>query len=608
VKAALALSFAPSYERPRRDALVRRARAAVSRLATTDARVVESDDGSLVVAELANDDVLEPEGGGFAILGARAVANLDGAPVTPRQLLPLASEAVRVPGAFDHVAPPFGALLRMGPNAPVVGVTDSRGLRHLSLWQGDGVAAVSTSALALAATVRAPIDEHAIGDWATSGFLLLDRTMWRGIRRLRPSEAVALRAGQVEISPPVTTEFPAPFRSRADAVDAGVAVLRGIVGEMVDAHPDCTLELSAGLDSRTVLAAVAPERRRGLRAFTLSSPGSVEEDVAAQLAALSGLDHHVVTREALYAETADQLAARAEIAAQQRDCYANPLAVAALDYAEDSLPQSPRLNGQAAEFAQGRFYPAIPGRALERLPARGRFAAWQLDLVARTRFFVNHRVEAELFRGNFLADAERAFLADVRDVGSGASNLARATEAVYHELRVRGWVSAEYGTSSLRRHVLAPFFHPRYLAWARAVRPHLKQGASVFAEMLARLDPELAAVPINGGLTAFEIARTDPAMRARKTGRTVQKLGRKVAQKAQRREKSPVSARDLAPAVLESWAARPGALDALAAVDALDQRVLEDLSSGRRTSTSGTVALLVNLRSALEFVAAVPDD
>jgi asparagine synthase (glutamine-hydrolysing) len=201
----------------------------------------------------------------------------------------------------------------------------------------------------------------------------------------------------------------------------------------------------------------------------------------------------------------------------------------------------------------------------------------------------------------------RGLIDDVHRVAGGETNLARATEALYLRVRMRGWVSAEYGTSSLQRHVLAPFFHPAYIAWARACRPHHKQGATTFAEMLTKLDPDLAGIPVNGGLTGFELARTDAAMRARRSGRGLRRTARKVKQRVGRREKAPASATDLAPGVVRAWGATPDALAPFARLDVFDQRVIEEFSSGSRTSTSGTVALLVNVLSAVEFASAVPD-
>jgi hypothetical protein len=227
--------------------------------------------------------------------------------------------------------------------------------------------------------------------------------------------------------------------------------------------------------------------------------------------------------------------------------------------------------------------------------------------MAKARLFTNHRVDADLFHPGFLDAAEARTLRVVHSVAAGEPSLAVGTEAVYHEVRVRGWVSAEYGVSSLARLVLAPFFHPHYIAWGRRCRPQDKQGASIFSEVLSELDPDLAEVPVNGGLSPVDLARRDVAMRARRSARGLDRTWRKVRQRIGAAEKPPVSATTVADGVLHTWRCDPAALDPLATIGVFDQRFLDELSSGRRAPTSATVAFLANVSSALELASAVPD-
>jgi Asparagine synthase len=59
-------------------------------------------------------------------------------------------------------------------------------------------------------------------------------------------------------------------------------------------HDDVRLELSGGLDSRMVLAAVPPERRKRLTAFTIVAEGSRDAHVAGELARRYGMGCELV--------------------------------------------------------------------------------------------------------------------------------------------------------------------------------------------------------------------------------------------------------------------------------------------------------------------------
>ena len=162
------------------------------------------------------------------------------------------------PGTLRSIAPPFGACYRDRPGGPVVVTTDSCGLRHLYVWQGDGWAAASSSSVVLAWVVGARLDEQAMGMFAHVGNHLLERTPFEGITKLDAGSLCRLHRGELSIErfelqradSPVAVGGPTAQASR------GVKVIREAVGACLDAYPDAGFELSGGFDSRAVLAAI----------------------------------------------------------------------------------------------------------------------------------------------------------------------------------------------------------------------------------------------------------------------------------------------------------------------------------------------------------------
>src|SRR5438034_270790 len=74
--------------------------------------------------------------------------------------------------------PPFAAAHRDGPGAPVVVAGDWLGFRQLYAWSGDGVAAVSTSARALAVLAGGGFDPVGLAAQAMIGWQVSDTTIF----------------------------------------------------------------------------------------------------------------------------------------------------------------------------------------------------------------------------------------------------------------------------------------------------------------------------------------------------------------------------------------------------------------------------------------------
>ncbi len=182
---------------------------------------------------------------------------------------------------LPDLMPPFAAL--QVADDVVSAVTDAIGFRHLYYRAEDGWSAVSTSTRALAALSPTRLDRMGIGFQSVLGWQIGDRTLFDGVRKLREGERIVLAGGRARLERylPETRE-PTP-QTNATAIPEAADLLRGYLDGYLDEHPDAVLQLTGGIDSRILLAAIDPARRRGLRALTLeAAPGSEDVRIAAR--------------------------------------------------------------------------------------------------------------------------------------------------------------------------------------------------------------------------------------------------------------------------------------------------------------------------------------
>ena len=106
-----------------------------------------------------------------------------------------------------------------------------------------------------------------------------------------PASTCSSRRGRsTKESPRPSTPSPV---SIDEATTRAAALLRSFLERYMDEHPNPTLQLTGGQDSRLVLSAIPRARRKGLRVMTMGVPGTADVDIAASLAARYGMEHTV---------------------------------------------------------------------------------------------------------------------------------------------------------------------------------------------------------------------------------------------------------------------------------------------------------------------------
>lgn len=502
--------------------------------------------------------------------------------------------------AFADLAPPWAACLRTGPAGPTLLATDTAALFPLYWTGGTGWAAASNSSVVLARLAGAALDEDALGAFCLLGHHLGDRTPFAGVRTVPAGVVCEIAHGETrfahyhgdgDVARCNGDRREDPLTGAA-AVRAGAEALTASVEASLDAHPDAVLELSGGLDSRAVVAAMPAHRRKGRTAVTLGMPGDADVAVAQALARRDGFDHTVVDLSELSRLDAGAASELVRRAASVRDHATNPLASGVLDWAEDMLPQRPRLTGQNGEYGRGFYHPGqrdhrgVDDRLVDRL--------------ARWRLFANERVDPRLLTPEFREHA-RAWTLDYlrRAFRSYGRPWLESTDEYYFDERIRRWVGAGYAAAATSRPVVAPYLHERYRWWVNATRAVDRSESQLFARVLAALDPGLAAVPLVSGVAPRELAATTLPARVRRAERTVRKVGRKVAQRARARGRPATGAETLGAAVLRSWRDDDDQLAAVARLPFLDEDAVWSVAAGRQASDSTSVGFLALLSAAL---------
>jgi hypothetical protein len=297
-----------------------------------------------------------------------------------------------------------------------------------------------------------------------------DTSPFREIRRLSPNHELSVRTGAARRFWP-DKGFP---RSAPDkAAEVVGETLRGLITAM-HARGPLALNLTAGLDSRMVLAAARPVARDGV--FTTSKkPDALESDpdlvISRKLAATLGLQHRVIPAASVLREEFRELYFSSNLLYHEKWAF---LAQAGLDAFNG---EKIGVTGHVAEVARN-FY--IKQSGLE-----GR-QAFTPELLARA---------TGLGQQAFVVRAMERWTA-----GLGELYNYDARDLLYWENRLGSWLaSCQQEFLLVSGETLSPFNCRRIMEAALSVDPLLRSDPDYpfFRTVIARLWPECLELPIN---------------------------------------------------------------------------------------------------------------
>jgi asparagine synthase (glutamine-hydrolysing) len=283
-------------------------------------------------------------------------------------------------------------------------------------------------------------------------------------------------------------------------------------------------------------------------------------------------------------------------AARALECQASPLALAPLLLAEAHLEQGHRLSGLGGEVARGFYYAGQPAGATTSPQLVERLAHWRL--------FSNESVEARALSPRFLARARDATIETLRGLFAPGDWL-RATDEFYLFHRMHRWAGAHGTVAAVRRHYINPMFDRRFVELALAVTPADKRDSLLLGRLMRRLDPELARIPLDSGLTPARLGTRSVVTRLATETLAARKAVQKVRQRLTHAKRPQMGAPEAAALVLRHWRAEPKACHGLYAVavdgtPVIDHGWLDEVLAGARQAEPTTVAFLVDLLAATE--------
>ena len=399
-----------------------------------------------------------------------------------------------------------------------IGQVDQYGLSQLFVHQAPDFAMIANSATLLAEICGAKLDFGALTGFALLGSFCGTDTAFSGVSKLPAGCGVVLENGSVLIG---KSQIDHDERDNAESLrDRFVAA----VTRMRTAFPDAELELSGGLDSRLILAAIPPDQRSHHRAFSIGPADSPDVRIAAELAAKFGMTHRLASTDAWYSLDAQDFSAMLADICIGYDHAANPIDKLAIVSAGAGEDERARFGGQNGEILRGFFY---PGQQLAATPDAGlarRLIEWRL--------FANDRVNERLFAVSGYAERREQIEARLIDrLLSYEAPWSRALDQFYLDERMQRWVGAGANNRFITRTSLYPFFDPGVVDAAMQLGGEEKRDSFAAYRLLVELDPELAAIPLDNGIVPVDVVmgrRSRLSELRRIAGKVVDKLRRRM--------------------------------------------------------------------------------
>lgn len=492
------------------------------------------------------------------------------------------------------VAAPFAAVTSDERGAVIV-ATDQLGLRQLYGTSGDGWAATGTSARRLARLAAGPgnrpvLDRTALGVYRLVGFHLGEATAFEGVRTLPAAHRWTLRSGELTETSYQDADSVRPI-SVEQAVREYVAMVRQTMERYLDEFPGVELQLSGGLDSRILLAAVPAARRAGLPTLTLRSSGNGDEGVARLLADRFGMPRHVIDLDRLADLSPADIHALVHNASLRHEQVLSPLQLAMFDWVERQTSGAPRIDGLGGECTRGMYQP------FQRQHPRP--TPELVERLARWRIFSREQVESASLGPGFAAESEAAALRTLKEIFARFEmDWLSATDAYWSTDRAHRSSGAVQTAACLTRTVLTPLLQAPILAIGRGLPGAAKGGSRFNARVLAELDPELAAIPMDTGVRPKALTAPRPVAVLRTARDYAHRISGKVGQRIAGRGVSGSVSATLCQGLLAHWRAHPELLEPVAATGLLSQDWLAGMLEGRHAPAPPTASFIALLEAA----------
>jgi hypothetical protein len=380
---------------------------------------------------------------------------------------------------------------------------DSMGWFPFYVAECNGTAWVSTSALALAAALTARPDVRALRALFMGDAIRSPRSAFDGIRRVAMGERVTLDAGRSHLHKGwMPFQSPRTYRSLGEAVDEGIVLLSRSCQRLRQTWPHWVSDLTSGLDSRLVVAAMACQGGP-VHVTVNGAPTDLDVQTARTIAERFGwpLHHFALPHDWGY---------------RRWECFKQGIALT-----EGELP------GHAIDstilcklFLRDLFDASIAGAGGElyrdffwqqEFLKIGRTSFLDISRLLRYRFFGSSRPEMSLFRNDWRADytANQTRIAQqLTDLAPDALNTAKL-DAIY--IWKQSGHAGRYGGATFPLlPAPLPLGTAELIEYAIALPWQFRMHGRLVREMITRLHPSVATIPTWYGGSAEPLSLIRP--------------------------------------------------------------------------------------------------
>lgn len=422
-------------------------------------------------------------------------------------------------------------------------VGDRMGWFPFYVAECNGAAWVSTSALALAVALAARLDVRALRALFMRDYIRSPQSAFDGIRRVAVGERVTLAAGRSHVHKVwIPFQSPRTYRSVGEAADEGIALLRRSCQRLRQAWPRWVSDLTSGLDSRLVVAAMAGQGGP-VHVTVNGAPTDLDVQTARIIAERFEwpLHHFTLPHDWGY---------------RRWECFKQGIALADGELPGHAIDGTISCKLLLRDLFDATIAGAGGGLYRDWLWQQeflkiGRTSSLDVSRLVRYRFVFSSRPAMSLFRKDWRADyvADQAGIAQqLADLAPHALNTAKLDAiAIWRESGHAGrYAGAIFpllpaplplGTAELIEYTIA-------LPWKFRMHGHLER------EMITRLHPRLATVPTWYGGSAEPLSLTRPRQYISYLRVSTMKLIRKFGQLT---VKHPIFPDPTARRVLPNW-------------------------------------------------------
>lgn len=388
----------------------------------------------------------------------------------------------------------FTILFRDAGREEIFVITDLIGSRHAFLREFPWGVALASSSLLLASLATSALDPLGCEEFLRTGIVYEDRTFFRDVRKFAPASIYRFAGGRL-----VETQrywrmsqlAPASLRG-ASAVEAFGASLVQASRQIGAVFPKIICDLTGGYDSRALVAGLL-SAGVPFETTVTGAPTAPDVVIARGLAEITGQPHHPVEVNPRFTF------AQAQAALALTDGEAD-----IIEYGRNVLPVHARtaqqydlsLNGSFGEVARGYWWELLWPHTGERKPLAAR-------KVAAGRYVVDPN-SPQLFP----AEASTDLVAHFAEVIERANAELRAwpntaqMDHAYLQLRMQRWQGRIASSTDQIRPCLSPFMFRGVLETMLQTEHGLRQRSLLVRKLLARLQPRLAAYPLEHGYPA----------------------------------------------------------------------------------------------------------